>query len=68
MKILGIDDEVTIIESLKFAFESKGHEFVMAYNGKDGIKLMMEQKFDAVLLDYQMPEFTGTVRYPNSNG
>ncbi|MEK0376879.1 MAG: response regulator, partial [Nitrosopumilus sp.] len=37
----------------------KGHDFTQALNGKDGMKLIEEQNFDAILLDLAMPEFSG---------
>jgi len=59
MKILGIDDNEDILNLLKTVLASKGHDFVQAANGKDGIKLIEEQNFDAILLDLAMPEFSG---------
>jgi len=59
MKILGIDDNEDIIKLLKTVLTSKGHDFTPALNGKDGVKLIEEQNFDAILLDLAMPEFSG---------
>ena len=59
MNILGIDDNEDILSLLKTVLTSKGHDFTSALNGKDGIKLIEEQNFDAVLLDLAMPEFSG---------
>jgi len=59
MNILGIDDNEDILKLLKTVLTSKGHDFTQALNGKDGVKLIEEQNFDAILLDLAMPEFSG---------
>ena len=59
MNILGIDDNEDILKLLKTVLTSKGHDFTQAMNGKDGVKLIEEQNFDAILLDLAMPEFSG---------
>jgi len=59
MNILAIDDNEDILKLLKTVISSKGHDFTQATNGKDGVKLIEEQNFDAVLLDLAMPEFSG---------
>ncbi len=59
MKILGIDDNEDILNLLKTVLASKGHDFTQAGNGRDGVKLIEEQRFDAILLDLAMPEFSG---------
>ena len=40
--------------------KSQGHQFTSVTDGREGLKLIKEQKFDAVLLDLAMPEFSGT--------
>jgi len=59
MKFLGIDDNEDILKLLDTVIVSKGHDFMQARNGKDGLKLIEEQNFDAILLDLAMPEFSG---------
>lgn len=59
MNILGIDDNEDILKLLDTVLTSKGHDFTQAVNGKDGLKLIEEQNFDAILLDLAMPEFSG---------
>ena len=59
MNILGIDDNEDILKLLNTVLTSKGHDFTQTVNGKDGIKLIEEQNFDAILLDLAMPEFSG---------
>jgi len=59
MKILGIDDNEDTLNLLDTLISSKGYNFTHAGNGKEGIKLIEEQNFDAILLDLAMPEFSG---------
>jgi two-component system, OmpR family, response regulator len=59
MKILGIDDNTDINELLDTVLNGSGHEFIYVKNGTEGLKFIREKKFDIVLLDLAMPEFSG---------
>ena len=59
MKILGIDDNPDIIKYVDLTATGMGHEFSSANNGQDGLKMIQENKYDLVLLDLSMPEFSG---------
>ena len=59
MKILGIDDNIDINEMLDTVLNGSGHDFIYVKNGSEGLKLIHEKKFDVVLLDLAMPEFSG---------
>ncbi len=59
MNILAIDDNEDTLHLLDTFITSKGHDFTQAGNGKEGVKLIEEQNFDAILLDLAMPEFSG---------
>ncbi len=59
MNILAIDDNEDILKLLNTIITSKGHDFTQSGNGKEGVKLIEEQNFDAILLDLAMPEFSG---------
>jgi CheY-like chemotaxis protein len=56
MNILAIDDNEDILKLLNTIITSKGHDFTQSGNGKEGVKLIEEQNFDAILLDLAMPE------------
>jgi len=60
LKILGIDDNVDINKLISTVAKAEGHDFRWVDNGREGLKLIREEKFDAVLLDLAMPEFSGT--------
>ena len=59
MNILAIDDNEDILKLLDTVITGEGHDFTQVGNGKEGIKLIEEQNFDAILLDLAMPEFSG---------
>ena len=41
------------------ALTSEGHEYTAINNGKEGLQAIKDKKFDVVLLDLAMPEFSG---------
>ena len=59
MTLFAIAAHEDILKLLDTIITSKGHNFTQAGNGKEGVKLIEEQNFDAVLLDLAMPEFSG---------
>lgn len=59
MKILGIDDNFAVNELLDTVLNGSGHNFRYVDNGQEGLKLIRAQKFDIILLDLTMPEFSG---------
>ena len=59
MNILAIDDNEDILKLLDTVVTGRGHNFTQLRSGKEGVKLIEEQNFDAVLLDLAMPEFSG---------
>jgi len=59
MKILGIDDNEDLLEVCETFLNSVGHEFTGINNGREGLQAIKDKKFDAVLLDLSMPEFSG---------
>ena len=60
MKVLAIDDNEDITKLLEMVFTGKGHEFAKSNNGREGLKMILDQKYDVILLDMAMPQFTGT--------
>ena len=58
-KILIIDDEINITESMKYLLEYAGFDVSVANNGQEAIKLVAKRKFDVTLIDIKMPEMNG---------
>ncbi len=58
-KILVIDDEKSIRNSLKEILEYEGHSVQDAADGTDGIEKAIAEKFDIVLCDIKMPKMDG---------
>ncbi len=59
MKILGIDDNEDLLQLCDVALTSEGQEFTAIDNGKEGLQAIKDKKFDVVLLDLSMPDFSG---------
>ncbi|HLP48196.1 MAG TPA: sigma-54 dependent transcriptional regulator, partial [Candidatus Kapabacteria bacterium] len=58
-KILVIDDEKNILESIKMVLTYENYPVATTNNGLDGIDLYKQLKPDIVLLDVKMPGFNG---------
>lgn len=58
-KILIVDDELHIVELLKYNLETNGYKVIYALNGKEGIASAIEKKPDLILLDVMLPEMDG---------
>jgi two-component system, NtrC family, nitrogen regulation response regulator NtrX len=58
-RILVIDDEVAIRDSLRMTLEYEGYEFVGAATGQEGLALAEREAPDLVLLDVKMPGMDG---------
>jgi len=59
MKILGIDDNHDLLDLCNVALSSEGYEYTGIDNGKEGLQAIKDKKFDLVLLDLSMPDFSG---------
>ncbi|MFO7877424.1 MAG: sigma-54 dependent transcriptional regulator [Desulfovermiculus sp.] len=58
-KILIIDDDQSILESLEMYFSEKGCQVFTSLTGKQGLTLYSEYKPDVVILDIRLPDTSG---------
>ncbi len=58
-KILIVEDEATLRNTLALNLRAEGFEVVTADDGAEGLKLAREQAPDAVILDLMLPELDG---------
>jgi len=69
--ILIVEDEEGIVQFLKQGLEEEGYIISAAKDGKEGLKLFQNDKFDLLLLDWMLPKMTGlelckTIRQENN--
>jgi DNA-binding response OmpR family regulator len=58
-RILLVDDDVEIIESLKVALTAKGYEILVARDGNQGLAMAERENPSLVILDMMMPKRSG---------
>lgn len=59
MKILIIDDERSIRNSLKEILADEGYDIDAAENGMEGISMVEKEKYSVIFCDIKMPEMDG---------
>lgn len=59
MKILIIDDERSIRNSLKEILADEGYDIDVAENGMEGISMVEKEKYSVIFCDIKMPEMDG---------
>lgn len=63
--ILLIDDEVDLLEMIKFQLEAKGFQVTTASNGQEGLERLKTLSPDLIILDMNMPKMGGIEFYKN---
>jgi len=58
-RILIVDDEPDITETLKFLMESEGFETIIALDGEEALKKAREENPDIMILDVMLPKING---------
>ena len=59
MKILLVDDNKSITKVISQYLIIQGYQCTVSNEGKTGLILINSEKFDVILLDLAMPDFTG---------
>ena len=57
--ILLVDDDHEIVESMRLALESRGHNILIARDGNQGLAMAEREDPDLVILDMMMPKRSG---------
>ena len=58
-KILVVDDEKDITETLSFMLKAAGYDVITASDGEEGLKFAKEENPDLIILDVMMPKING---------
>jgi two-component system, OmpR family, alkaline phosphatase synthesis response regulator PhoP len=58
-KVLIVDDEKDIVETIKFSLELEGIECIAAYDGEEALLKARKENPDLILLDIMLPKMHG---------
>lgn len=58
-KILIVDDEIHILELLRYNLEGNGYEVIQAESGEEAMEILEKQTLDGVILDLMLPGIDG---------
>ncbi len=59
MRLLIIEDELPVAETLRDFLIERGHEVLLASNGAEGLRALIEEGPDAAFLDVVLPKLSG---------
>ncbi len=60
LTLLCIDDEPNVLAVRKMLLETVGYRVLLAESGPQGLEILQRETVDTVIVDYRMPEMTGT--------
>ena len=58
-RILCVEDEVSMGKMFKELLEKEGYEVDNAYDGEEGLRMILTDKYDLITLDHLMPKMGG---------
>lgn len=58
-RVLLVDDDAEIIESIRLALEAQGFEVLVGRDGNQGLALIERESPDLIILDMMMPKRSG---------
>jgi two-component system alkaline phosphatase synthesis response regulator PhoP len=58
-KILVVDDEADLVETVRFPLEMEGFNVLVSYNGEDALNQARKENPDLILLDLMLPKLDG---------
>ncbi len=59
MKILLVEDEVSLCENIESILKTEGYEVLCAHDGEEGLYYIENNSCDLVVLDWMLPELDG---------
>jgi len=58
-KILVVDDEPDLVETIRFPLEMEGYQVLVAQNGEEGLNQAKRESPDLIILDLMLPKLDG---------
>lgn len=58
-KILIVDDEKPIVDSIKYTLYREGYDVVVSYDGEDALEKFKKESPDLIILDIMLPKLSG---------
>lgn len=58
-KVLLVDDDFEIVDSIRYALQGEGHEVIVARDGNQGLALAERENPHLMILDMMMPKRSG---------
>jgi DNA-binding response OmpR family regulator len=58
-RILLVEDEKDLVETLSFRLKSSNYEVLKAYDGQEGLEKARKEKPDLIILDLMLPKMDG---------
>ena len=58
-RVLLVDDDATVVRFIGLLLEREGFQVTTAGGGLEGVALAEKAAFDAVVIDYEMPDLNG---------
>jgi DNA-binding response OmpR family regulator len=63
LRILVIDDDPSLLRSIRLVLTLEGYDVITAVDGIDGLEHVAQNPFDAIVLDLSMPRMDGRTFY-----
>ena len=58
-KIMIVDDEVDLVETVRFLLEMEGFNVLVSYNGEEALNQARKENPDLIILDLMLPKLDG---------
>ena len=58
-RVLLVDDDMELVEAMRYALEARGYEILIARDGNQGLAMAERESPDLVILDMMMPKRSG---------